>query len=953
MEKMKIDNFKIENDKYVVNFGENILLGKVLVKLKNINNLDDNNIVTVKYAQNGITTDLILFGEKSIDKSTCLDFEVDIPVSASHIYVCIPLNAEIENIEVYKVVKKLLDPYPKYFDKDLKENYFIDEISVFTPQDAYFHYSVYTSLDGVNFDFIAAKNSSDICNPESGDVYPVNGKEARIIRVYLEYNSNSIEAIINEIRCVGRKSGTSIKDREPLNIPEYTDSKFNVDVTESDAIDEVYGIIERTVGEAYKEWFNFEIGDNPIEGHQYDFFQLTDKNDKICIKGNNGISLAVGLNHYLKYYCKVNISQVGDQNQMPKKIIKLNRTVFKETKAKVRYSYNYCTLSYTMAFWGENEWRKELDWLALNGVNVILDLTAQEEVWRRFLTKLGYSHEEVKNYIVGPAYYAWAYMANMFGFGGPVHDNWFSERSELARKNHLIMRKLGMYPVLQGYSGMVPCDIAEKDSRVEVLSQGTWNSFLRPSMLKTTSPEFYRYAEKFYQAQKEVFGDYSVYYATDPFHEGGKIGDMSPRSVSRNVLDAMLKANPNSVWIIQSWQRNPTSEFLAGLNDVENGREHALILDLYAEKKPNYGNGNKDNIAHGYSPEFDNTPWVFCMLNNFGGRLGLHGHLDNLHNNIPLVFNSCKKIHGIGITPEGSGNNPALYDFLFDCIWQDNADEELPLVNMDKWIHDYATRRYGKESKNADEAWKILRETVYKGSSNMLGQGAPECILNARPSLNIKAASTWGNSIISYDKQKLIEAAKLLLGEYDTLKDSEGYKYDLVTICQQCLSNKIQDCYEEMCSAYLNKDIADFKLKAEVFLSIADKMEKLLSTNKYYMLGTWMEQAKALGNNSDDFTRRLYEINAKSQITTWGSYNQAEMGALHDYSNRQWAGLIGTFYKPRWERWIKARINELDGKPYEDKINWFEWEWKWVRDEFQYSNTPEPSDIKTLMNDIL
>ena len=55
-------------------------------------------------------------------------------------------------------------------------------------------------------------------------------------------------------------------------------------------------------------------------------------------------------------------------------------------------------------------------------------------------------------------------MANLSGYGGPVHDTWFTERTELARKNQLIMRKLGMQPVLQGYSGMVPVDITSKDS---------------------------------------------------------------------------------------------------------------------------------------------------------------------------------------------------------------------------------------------------------------------------------------------------------------------------------------------------------------------------------------------------------------------------------------------------------------------------------------------------------
>ena len=34
--------------------------------------------------------------------------------------------------------------------------------------------------------------------------------------------------------------------------------------------------------------------------------------------------------------------------------------------------------------------------------------------------------------------------------------------------------------------------------------------------------------------------------------------------------------------------------------------------------------------------EFNDTPWVFCMLNNFGGRLGLHGHLSSILQRISL-----------------------------------------------------------------------------------------------------------------------------------------------------------------------------------------------------------------------------------------------------------------------------------------------------------------------------
>ena len=77
-----------------------------------------------------------------------------------------------------------------------------------------------------------------------------------------------------------------------------------------------------------------------------------------------------------------------------------------------------------------------------------------------------------------------------------------------------------MTPILQGYSGMVPNSITEKDASVEIIAQGLWNGMQRPAMLKTNTETYQEYAKMFYQAQEEVYGKVSNYYATDPFHEG-------------------------------------------------------------------------------------------------------------------------------------------------------------------------------------------------------------------------------------------------------------------------------------------------------------------------------------------------------------------------------------------------------------------------------------------------
>lgn len=854
------------------------------------------------------------------------------------------------------------DYYPAYADIDLGENYYLDEIEVYTPSNGYSQYSIYTSMDGKDFDKLAEKTSTESC-PETGEVYQANKKEARIVRIYLEYNSASTKAVLNEVRVKGTKSNTPVQTRPEIEISDNSAYDFGT-ITKEDTLEEVRGIIRRRLGDQYVGWFNLQLADNPKAGHDYDYFQLsttTSGNQTIVnITGNDGVSLATGLNHYLKYFCKVNLSQVGDQAKMPAEPVKITDTVFKETKARVRYSYNYCTLSYSMAFYGKKEWRDELDWLALNGVNVVLDATAQEEVWRRFLTELGYSHEDTKDFIAGPAYYAWAYMANLSGFGGPVHDSWFTERTELARENQLIMRKLGMQPVLQGYSGMVPTDILDHAAEGayaltanDIIEQGKWCDFTRPTMLKTTSAAFDKYAELFYKCQKEVYGDVSDYYATDPFHEGGITDGMNPADISEKVLNAMMKADKDAVWIIQSWQGNPSTALLNGLDRVENGAQHALILDLYAEKDPHYDEGSAGNGAYGDEPEFDATPWVFCMLNNFGGRLGLHGHLDNLANNIPEVFNQSSHIAGIGITPEASVNNPVLYDFLFETIWQDDAETEMKVIDLDTWLDDYAERRYGAASENANQAWDILKETVYKASLNNRGQGAPESVVNARPNLDIGAASTWGNAVIGYEKGDLEDAAALLLEDYDKLKDSEGYQYDLANVLQQVLSNSAQEYQKKMTAAFRANNADDFKTNSDKFLAIIDCMEKVTGTSEYFLLGRWVEQAKALAGNADDFTKDLYEFNAKALVTTWGSKNQAETGGLKDYSNRQWSGLINDFYKERWQRWITARTNELAGTDFENNINWFEWEWAWARGNKEYPAAAVPQDLQALGNEIL
>ena len=916
MKEMRFTNFVYENGKYVISLGKGIDIARVLVKLTDLDGMGD---VVLQYAQSNVLDVLVPYGKQGAENK--LLFEQRTPICATHLFIELTgTSAHLDEVTVYEAEESESITYPHFFDTDLGDMYRLDSVTVNMDAEGELFYTVYTSTDGQSFFYLYEKKGA--VSSVAGETIACKGVEARYVRVFVTYHSATPYVPVPTVSFMGTRLEKDAQKPFSIHVPDFEDTKYAEPIDMAETIEYLYGIIERRVGKKYREWFLFNL----LPNEKYDFFEINDKDGKIHIAGNCGVSVAAGINYYLKYYCKVHLSQVGDQVKMPQAPVGIGKKVRRETKARLRFAYNACTHSYTMAFWGEEEWQRELDFLALSGVNIVLDLTAVEEIWRRFLGEIGYSHTEIKRLLSGPAYFAWQWIANQMGQGAPLPDAWFARRTELARKNHRMMRVLGMEIVLPGYSGMVPKDIALYDSDVKVVPQGTWCAFECPSMLHPAHSCFCRYAERYYNILEKVFGK-NRYFTDTLFHEGGNKEDMSEREVAGIMLDAMLKSNADAVWVITSWQGNPSSELLAGIGELR--EKHAVVLDLYGEKTPNYKNGKEGNHIYGYAQEFDGTPWILCMLNNFGGRLGLHGHLDYLVKGVPYALNNTKYCAGVGMVPEASENNPILYDFLFDCLWQEDAAMPLIEINIRKWLTDYAERRYGIKSPEAETVLHILSETVYKGEYNMKGQGAPEAVTNARPALNINAASTWGNAVIDYDKEKLRQAHSLLLSLYELAKDSAGYQYDLSALYLQVLANEAQDIHTEMTEAFNAGDKNAFVSLSDRFLNIIMDMDRAAEASPYFRLDRWTAMAEKLAEDTDDFTKRIFLYNARALITTWGSYHQSEVGLLHDYSNRTWSGLLGDLYYNRWSKWIAERKKELQGDTPDD-LNWFEMEWTWI-----------------------
>ena len=141
-------------------------------------------------------------------------------------------------------------------------------------------------------------------------------------------------------------------------------------------IQAAYDLIER-VTPGYGKQFKLELME-PIDG--MDAYEITSDNGKVVLRGNNTISLATAFNQYLKYTCNAHVSWFGNQLDLPKQL-PMPAPVKNTINGKYRVYMNYCTVSYSAAWWDWERWQRELDFMAMNSINMPLSVVGLEAVW--------------------------------------------------------------------------------------------------------------------------------------------------------------------------------------------------------------------------------------------------------------------------------------------------------------------------------------------------------------------------------------------------------------------------------------------------------------------------------------------------------------------------------------------------------------------------------------------
>ena len=415
---------------------------------------------------------------------------------------------------------------------------------------------------------------------------------------------------------------------------------------------------------------DFVLETIPAEGG-HDTYELDSRDGKVVLRGNAG-SVAAALGWYIKYTMKANISWCGKRIPVFEAgALPMPEPYRRVIEQEFRVYMNYCTHSYSAAWWNWDRWEYEIDMMALNGINMPLAITGTESVWYHTLLDLGFTDAEARAFIAGPAFQAWQLMTNLEGHGGPIPMSWIEEHEALGKK--ILERELafGMKPIQQGYSGFVPNLMKEKFPEGKFLVKKTWNNIGRTTEVDPLDPLFKKIGKTFMKNQQQIFGTYG-YYACDPFHEGEPPveGEQYLNDVGRVISELYAEYDENYTWVMQAWSIRHDIV-------VAVPREHLLILDLDCEFP----------VRHegywGYR-------YVVGRLHNFGARMSsIHGDMHRAAaNGFNMAKESAPAAVGTGLFMEGIGQNPAFYDLSLEMLTRSDS------VDPYEWIDAYIERRY-------------------------------------------------------------------------------------------------------------------------------------------------------------------------------------------------------------------------------------------------------------------
>ena len=628
-----------------------------------------------------------------------------------------------------------------------------------------------------------------------------------------------------------------------------------------------------------------------------------------------------------------------------------------------RYYLNVCTLGYTMAFWGWEEWEQHLDWMALHGINLPLASVGSEYVWWKTWTRpeFNLTTAEVLEYFTGPAFFPWLRMGNIHTWAGPVSLHFLENRMQLQKKLLKRMSEFGMNPILPAFDGHVPGALQSKFPDATMTKSPSWlgkpeRAYSANMLVDPTDSLFPQIAKAFMNELHSAYGT-SDFYNADTWNEMTPINSSQTylRESSAAVYKGLTIDNPRATWVMQGWlfvsdeafwTPDRIQAYLGG-----SPPDGLIILDLTSDLYPQF------ERTHGYF----GYHWIWCMLHNYGGRRGIYGNMSDISIRPVTDYNQYSSMVGTGLTMEAIDQNLIIYELLLEMAWRGGSippqqqhrvewekttkssgmrlmhhrgevasptSGSMTRAQLDDWITVYCNARYYHATPGGNTSSLVsIRSMGVDPSLNtklfqplLVGKGPMTMMIPCCWFFTTLIGQPWfengGRAFTGYDPDPLFLSFQAVLQDYDkshsrfqSLMDSSlgaTYRYDAIDFIRQFVSNIFTDA-QRMLYPLLNSTgttISEVEQLEVFMLDIVAQLDVLMGADENFLLGRWVQMARHLSHPDDPIEMSNLEFNAKVQVTTWGPN-----GVVSDYAGKPWNGLLQYYHHPRWS-YLFAKTKE-------------------------------------------
>lgn len=600
----------------------------------------------------------------------------------------------------------------------------------------------------------------------------------------------------------------------------------------------------------------------------YDCYEIYSESKKVVLAGNSNLSLAMAYYRYLNEFCNVIITS-GDYDisyiaTTPLPEEKITHTV----KQKVRARTSYEMFSLEGNYWGFDRWEKEIDFMAMHGINTALQTVGFDGVLYRTLREIGMAEEFCVEFSSGPAFLMRQLTGNVAAMNSVNSKEYLERKIYIGKKITEREKHLGITPVFPAIMPSVPFSLRKKYIKMDIFKAPMWHNLPPIFLIKPENAFFSVFNKKFLEIQRDLLGE-THSYIVEPLYDNDRKGYNSHLVSLGEALEELFEEFDTEA-VCYTHMSAVNEDFFKKASP-----DRFVIINDSDEENPTFLKDKNHLVA---------------IKGNRYGRTGLCGDVDKVCRN-PYAISGCEKLLGTAVELDTFSENPLYCTAVLEAIKTDEA------FDADELVKTFAKKRYRTDA-FADEIIR-LKNLCYN-TDDCAGS-----IICARPSTKLRHTAPFDTIERKYDFKELYGIAKSILDSEATKNDK--MRLDIVSFVRQFLSEFAYPVYITATEFFKEQNVRNYEQASNLFLEICEDMDRILRTQESTNLSTVYERSHELGNNKEEM--QSIDLNFLMYHTIWGPFDRS---ILYDTAWFELGGMVKDFYAQRWFMYFRALAAYFD-----------------------------------------